>query len=61
MSLNPFQQNTADAARAALDDQTAGHEAADLAGRCGRLEWHMAELLELVAELAGGEERGSAR
>ncbi len=50
--LNVFQQNTADAARAALDDQSAGHEAADLAARAGRLEWHLAEMLALVAELA---------
>jgi len=50
--LNPFQQNTADAARAALDDHAAGHEAADLAARVGRLEWHLAEMLALAAELA---------
>jgi hypothetical protein len=50
--LNPFQQSTADAARAALEDHAGGHGLADLAGRVGRLEWHMAELLALVAELA---------
>jgi hypothetical protein len=50
--LNVFQQNVANAARAALDDQGHGYEPADLAGRVGRLEWHMAELLSLIRELA---------
>ncbi len=53
MSLNVFQQSTADAARAALDDQSPSmYELADMAGRVGRLEWHLAEMLALVAELA---------
>jgi hypothetical protein len=49
---NMFQQNVVDAARTALDDQQHGYEPADLAGRAGRLEWHLAELLSLIRELA---------
>jgi hypothetical protein len=51
--LNAFQQNTVDGAANALDHQATRREPGDLAARVGRLEWHLAELLALVAELDG--------
>ena len=34
--------------------EPAAYEPADMAGRIGRLEWHLEELLRLAAQLAEG-------
>ncbi len=51
-SLTPGQAQRVEAARRVLADPPA-HEPMDMAARIGRLEWHLGELLALVAELAG--------
>jgi hypothetical protein len=51
--LNHFQQNTVNAARAALDEKAHEYDPESMAGRIGRLQWHLAEVLALVDELAG--------
>lgn len=55
--LNAFQQNVVDGASNALEDQGHEREPGDLAARVGRLEWHLAEVLALVAELDDGADR----
>lgn len=50
MELTPDQAQRAERARAVLAEKH-GYEPANMAGRIGRLEWHLQELLALVGEL----------
>ena len=52
MELTKYQQGWIDAAREALAAEH-GHDAMALAGRCGSLEWHLKEMLALIADLTG--------
>ncbi len=51
-TLDRSRQDRADAAREALGAEH-GCDVMSLAERVGRLEWHLAEMLALVGELAG--------
>ena len=52
-TLDRSQQDRAGAARAALAEESPGmYELAGMAERLGALEYHLAEMLALVAELA---------
>lgn len=53
MQLTPDQIQRVERARAVLaEEQPSMYELADMAGRIGRLEWHVQELLSLAEELA---------
>lgn len=57
-ALTPDQARQVERARQVLAEQPGSmYELADMAGRIGRLEWHLGELLALVAELGAGEGR----
>ncbi len=53
MELTKHQQARVRAAREALGAEH-GYDAMSLAGHCGRLEWHLKEMLWLAGELAEG-------
>lgn len=50
-TLDRSRQDRADAARALLDSPH-DYDPTSMAERIGRLEWHLSEMLALVAELA---------
>lgn len=50
MQLTADQAQRAERARAVLAEPSA-YEPAEMAGRIGRLEWHLEELLSLIADL----------
>ena len=59
-ALTTDQQARVAAARELLDAEH-GYDAAELAPRVGRLEWHLAEMLALVGELRVNNEAGPGR
>lgn len=52
MQLTPDQQRQVDAASAVLQAKDDSHSVMALAERVGALEWHLGEMLRLVAGLA---------